>query len=275
MTKHNKRSNVGLIYEFLLRNMSKSLTENKPETFNKSKEIIQKFFNRETEIHKEFRLINALVNESVGSPEHATLILEEVRKTASGFNGDMLVKEKFLLVKEINESLGGNSFYDFQIQNYKLYATAATMVKYWRGEKSLDVSTAIKYQKILAENLSKEHVAPEVESDSIIDPLVVKIMTEKVNQKYGSNLTLEQKEILQSYMLQEGSEDFEEKLSSIKEETLNLLREYESNASSEVVKENITNVEEKIKNLNTSELSDETVKRFLEVSKLKHELMGE
>ncbi len=275
MTKHNKRSNVGLIYEFLLRNMSKSLTENKPETFNKSKEIIQKFFNRETEIHKEFRLINALVNESVGSPEHATLILEEVRKTASGFNGDMLVKEKFLLVKEINESLGGNSFYDFQIQNYKLYATAATMVKYWRGEKSLDVSTAIKYQKILAENLSKEHVAPEVESDSSIDPLVVKIMTEKVNQKYGSNLTLEQKEILQSYMLQEGSEDFEEKLSSIKEETLNLLREYESNASSEVVKENITNVEEKIKNLNTSELSDETVKRFLEVSKLKHELMGE
>ena len=98
MTKHNKRSNVGLIYEFLLRNMSKSLTENKPETFNKSKEIIQKFFNRETEIHKEFRLINALVNESVGSPEHATLILEEVRKTASGFDGDMLVKEKFLLV---------------------------------------------------------------------------------------------------------------------------------------------------------------------------------
>ena len=255
--------------------MSKSLTENKPETFNKSKEIIQKFFNRETEIHKEFRLINALVNESVGSPEHATLILEEVRKTASGFNGEMLVKEKFLLVKEINESLGGNSFYDFQIQNYKLYATAATMVKYWRGEKSLDVSTAIKYQKILAENLSKENVAPEVEFDSSIDPLVVKIMTEKVNQKYGSNLTLEQKEILQSYMLQEGSEGFEEKLSSIKEETLNLLREYESNASSEVVKENITNVEEKIKNLNTSELSDETVKRFLEVSKLKHELTGE
>jgi vancomycin resistance protein YoaR len=255
--------------------MSKSLTENDPKTFNKSKEIVQKFFNKSTEIHREFRLINALVNESVGSPEHATLILEEVRKTASRFDGDTLVKEKFELVKEVNESLGGKSFYDFQIENYTLYATAATMVKYWRGEKSLDVTTAIKYQKMLAENLSKLRLEAKVETDSTIDPLVVKIMTEKVNQKYGSNLTGEQKEILQSYMLQESSEDFKQKLNAIKKNTITLLKDYAGSSSSETVKENSRIAEEKIKKLNTSELSDETVKKFLEVSKLKHELIGE
>ena len=95
MKKHNKRSNVGLIYEFALRRMSECLTDSDDDGFVKARHILERFYKNGTEIHKEFRLINALVNETVSVQDHASIILDEVKKSAHSFDKEKLVKEKY------------------------------------------------------------------------------------------------------------------------------------------------------------------------------------
>ena len=67
MTRHNKKRNSGLLYELLIRKISRSLVEGDNKSASISKLIVKKYFSAGTELHKEYRLINALVNVSVGS----------------------------------------------------------------------------------------------------------------------------------------------------------------------------------------------------------------
>jgi uncharacterized protein YfkK (UPF0435 family) len=96
-----------------------------------------------------------------------------------------------------------------------------------------------------------------------------------VNEKYSKNFSDEQREIIQAYMLEAGSLDFLEKLDRIKSETITRLRDYAQKTNDLSVKESAVIAEGKIKNLTTDSLDAANVKKFLEVSKLKQELMGE
>ena len=275
MAKHNKRSNVGLIYEFLIKRIAENVTLNNEEEINECKSLLTKYFHKGTEIHKEFRLINALVNESVGSDMQAVSILDEVKKAASTFNGPRLIKEKFNLINEINEKLGGKDFYDYDVKGYKMYATAATMVKHWRDEKSLDIPTVIKYQNQLIENLSKpvNVTNREGEVNPKIDNLVVRIMTEKMNKKYNKILTDEQKMIIQEYVYGDDFSSLAGRLNSIKESALKLFDSYIEEMPSKSMKKDALLAKQKINEQKTEKINDEIITRFLEISKLKQSLL--
>lgn len=275
MAKHNKRSNVGLIYEFLIKRIAENVTLNNEEGINECKSLLTKYFHKGTEIHKEFRLINALVNESVGTGAQAVSILEEVKKAASTFNGPRLIKEKFNLINEINETLGGREFYDYEVRGYKMYATAATMVKHWRDEKSLDIPTVIKYQNRLIENLSRtiENVKLEETVDPKIDNLVVRIMTEKMNKKYNKILTDEQKMIIQEYVYGNDFSSLTKRLNTIRESAVKLFDSYIEDMPSKSMKDDALLAKQKINEQKTEQINDEIITRFLEISKLKQSLL--
>ena len=60
MTKHNKKRNVGLVYEMLLRFITESIISNNEILAKKAIKIIERRFDKNTELYKEFRLFNAL-----------------------------------------------------------------------------------------------------------------------------------------------------------------------------------------------------------------------
>lgn len=277
MKKHNKRSNVGLIYEFALRRMSECLTESDDTGFKKTKHILEKFYRNGTEIHKEFRLINALVNETVSVQDHASIILEEVKKSAYSFDKEKLVKEKYELVSAINESLGGGGFYDYRLDNYKMYATAATLLKYWRGEKSLDVTTAIEYQRSLAEHLSREKNIVELEDHKSenVDNLVLKLMTDKLNESYNHAVSEEQKTIIREYTLDPASQNLKSYLSELKNNVLEMIEDYSKDKKSEILTSKLSEAKRKIQSESLDDLTDEKIVKFLDVAQLKKTLAGE
>ena len=142
MAKHNKKRNVGLIHEQLVRYVASSLIAEDKEAAEVAIQIVAKHFKPGTELYREFRLFNALVNAPVGAQELAERVVLESKKAAANHDPHTLRKEKSLLIKDINTSLAASSrFYDIKIENYRLYATVQTMLNEWRGAQKVDLTS--------------------------------------------------------------------------------------------------------------------------------------
>ena len=106
--KHNKKRNVGIIYELLLNHMSKCLLEDNKKDLNKLTKIIEKRFKKGTELYREFRLFNALATSTVSNIYVATSILAEAKNAARNIDLKKLEKEKSDLIRDINYKLNDN-----------------------------------------------------------------------------------------------------------------------------------------------------------------------
>ena len=71
---HNKKRNVGIIYEQLLAVAARGIVESKPALTQKAKKLITRFFSEGTEIYREHRLFKALVEPYIEDGSLATKI---------------------------------------------------------------------------------------------------------------------------------------------------------------------------------------------------------
>jgi len=112
MTKHNKKRNVGIVYELLLKYISSNLIEGNKVEAKKATKIIEMNFRKGTELYKEFRLFNALATSKVSNTHTVASILSEAKNAARKFNLKKLDREKSNLIKDINYKLDKNFFYE-------------------------------------------------------------------------------------------------------------------------------------------------------------------
>ena len=99
---HNKKRNIGLIYEQLVSYVSQALVEGKKSDADNALKIIGRNFKKGSELYREFRLFNALVKTYVKSDALATRILSEAKAAAQDHDAKKLRAEKSQLIKEIN-----------------------------------------------------------------------------------------------------------------------------------------------------------------------------
>lgn len=275
---HNKKRNVGIIYELLLRDISASLIENNRIRADKSLKLIETYFDKSTEIYKEFRLFNALVKSTVSDTAIAAAILTEAKAAARRCDRQRLDKEKSRLIREINHNINDKGFYHRRIPMYKTYATIHTLLEDWRDEDSADLSRVVQYESRVVEWLLSDK--PDVIDESSIknedvDSLVVKIMTEKLNGKYTGILTSDQREIIREYVFSLEADDetaIRDKLSKVKTESLSKLDKFKSITDNKILLEKIDDVSLKIQAECSSELNDESISRFLILMNLSNEL---
>ena len=101
MTKHNKKRNVGLIYELFMRHISTLLITDRKSEVKKATKIIESRFKKGTELYKEFRIFNALINSDIMSRETASNALNIAKNAVLSIDEKKLQREKSLLIKEI------------------------------------------------------------------------------------------------------------------------------------------------------------------------------
>tara|TARA_R110001583_G_scaffold27302_1_gene97701 strand:- start:11895 stop:12752 length:858 start_codon:yes stop_codon:yes gene_type:complete len=275
---HNKKRNVGIMYELLLRFISDSIIEDNKKAAKSALSIIEKRFDKSTEVYKEFRLFNALVKTTVSDSAIAAAILTEAKSAARRANSETLNKEKSMLIREINHVLNDSNFYYRRIPEYKVYATIQTLLNSWRRGDSSDLSKTVQYESRIVEHLlcekNKKEDLAEIENKDV-DALVVKIMTEKINKKYAGKLNTDQRDLLRDYVFflsEEKEVDILNRLSEVKEKTLNDLDEYKRSTDNKVILEKIDIIIEKIQSEKIEEVNDQTISRFMTVSQLKNEL---
>lgn len=280
--KHNKKRNPGLVYEFFIRYMGNSLIDKNNKDIKKAIKIFNRFFKDGTELCKEFKLMNALVSSHIQNDSTATNALYETKTHLQYINQKNLEREKSLLIREINHNLNDENFFNRKVPEYRVYATIQNLFNEWKNPKVLNIKKVAEYEDFILKHLKNERQEFNPEhKEPDIDALTVKIMTEKLNKKYGDVLNVEQRNIIQNYVFScesENKDKFKKFLETLKNNTLTSIKEYlneEEVKKSKIMKDKLTEAIKQIEGEDLKEMNDELIQRFLEYSQLKQEIMTE
>ncbi len=279
--QHNKKRNVGIIYELLLRSISASLVEGNKKKAQDALDIISKYYDKSTELYKEYRLFNALVKSTVSDTPVAAAVLSEAKSAARRFDLKKLDHEKSLLIRDINHNLQDQNFYHRRIPDYRYYATIQNLMNEWSiGDRS-DLVKTVTLEGQVVHWLLKEKVELEFENEKPnmeVDGLVVKIMSEKFNQKYGNKLNESQTQLIRDYIFSvenNQEKDFLDQLVDLRERALDKLGTLKLKTENTILQERIPLVEASLRSITLENLDDETISKFMTVSQLVTELSEE
>jgi hypothetical protein len=271
-SQHNKKRNVGIIYEQLLRRASAALVDNDVKTASKCTSIIKTFYRPGTEIFKEFRLFQALLNTTVKSDALGIRLIQEARRGVHIFSSQQLEIEKSSLIKNINKIVDDPDFFNQPIKEYRMYATLQTLLNDWRREDESNLVRVIDYEGKLLEWMKNEKEDSQTLDDLTtkeISSLTVKVMNEKFEKKWGDKLNETQRALIRDYV--QGNVD-ESMLSSIKkraERGLNRLRE---STDSQVLLEKLNSVQSTVNSVDPKKLDDNGIVKFMQLTQLYQEL---
>jgi hypothetical protein len=269
---HNKKRNVGIIYEQLLTKASAALVDNDFQAAQECSRIIKTYYKPGTEVFKEHRLFQALLNTTVKSENVGLRIMQEARRGSNMFSTRQLEIEKSQLIKEINKSIDDRNFFNQHVNNYRLYATVQTLMNDWRKEDEGSLGRVIQYEQKLLEWLESDKVTAPVLSElknEKVTPLTVKIMNEKFEKKWAGKLTEIQHQLIRDYV--HGKVDIS-MLESIKARTSRGLHRLKESTGSQVLLEKIDYVFKIVESADVTKLDDAGIVKFMQLTQLQQEL---
>lgn len=274
---HNKKRNIGIIYEQIIKFISLQLLENKKNEANIAINIIKKYFKEGTQLNKEYKLFKALATTNNVSDNLATSIISEAKRACNyHFDNKQLEIEKSNLIKDLNYSFGKGFIFEQDINNYKTYATIQTLLNEWRDIENSDFERKTEFEIKLHENLTKKQeiqiINNHLNENIKIDKLTFNLMKKIFDEKYNNHLNDNQKQMIHYYTNNE-NDNLILKFKSIKENSLKNLNDYIENCDNKIIKTKYTNVINNIKTLNENNISKDNLKKFLTLSKLNKELM--
>lgn len=203
--KHSKYKNTGFLFEILTRQVTVDTMEGVSES--KALSLIKKYFNKGTELYKEYALYDALMKKKFVSEVRANDFIEKVIKLQERLNVKKLKTEKYNLVKEIKKHYSLDEMFSTQINEYKVLGSIYIL---FEGE-GLNENTITHYDDCknnLMEFMMKEgdytSSTPTVserylKEDKEVRLLAYKLMIEKFNKKY-SPLGKKQKSLLKEFI---------------------------------------------------------------------------
>ena len=278
MSKHNKKRNVGIVYELLIEHITKNLVEGNKQEAKKATKIVEKYFKKGTELYKEYRLFNALASTNASGTHIVASILNEAKTASKKFDKQKLEKEKSNLIREINYTLNKSVYYT-KIDNYRDLGTVQLALNEWRKEDR-DIRKLVDYETKIGEIMLKEKKSSIVDTDELAshsDRLVLKLMMEKFNKRHGVSLSGDQKAIVENYVFyhDKNSSKLTEFFDTKKKEVLNRLTLFESETKSKYLLEKIGSVRSKILEVKTDVIDDTSVMKFLSLTQLISEFKKE
>ena len=276
--KHNKKRNVGIIYELLLSHISTKLLEGKKKEAKIATKLIEKHFKKGTELYREFRLFNALAKSDITETHIVASILNEAKSASRNLNDKQLEREKSALLKDINYRINEKDFYYRSIDNYRDLGLVQLTLNEWRKDDR-DVKRLVDLETRLGALMlqPKNKISEQKYNASHSDRLVLKIMTEKFNKRYGEELSGDQKKIIEGYVFLSDKEpdDLKKFFETKKVEALDSLENFEDKSENRYLLSKLDEVRKKIQSLPTNNIDDTSVVRFLTLTKMISEIKKE
>ena len=198
--KHNKIRNTGLLFEFLLRQITSDVL-NKDQN-SKAVTIVKQKFNENTELGKELALYNILITKKFQSDSKADYFINEVMKTRGDLNNSTLRREKYNLIKEIQSNYNLQKFMSSKVPNYKVFASIYKLFEYNTlspDEKTESFFNIVEHVTTKDNNVKLSETVKTLPDDEDLRILTYKTLLEKFNQKY-TKLSGAQKNLLREYI---------------------------------------------------------------------------
>jgi hypothetical protein len=203
--KNSKYKNTGILFELLVRQIASDILSNKDP---QAATLVKKYFSK-TELAKEHKLYQTLININSLSESKAESLVETVLRLSEKLNKTALRKEKYNLIKEIKDNYDLEDFFKAKIQNYKINASIYNLIEAHNSADFTDPKIVIDNKVTLLEFLTKKTIDKTAVKDQVLEEyakqdkgtriLIYKMIVEKFNTKY-SNLLPEQKSLLKEFI---------------------------------------------------------------------------
>ena len=226
--KHSKYKNTGLLFELLVRQITADTLSGKD---SKATGILKKYFVK-TELGREYKLYEALSKYKNITEAKAETIVTTLIESSKDLNRGTLKRQKYNLIKEIQNHYNLDEFFKTKLPNYKAYASLYTLIEIYNSENLSTPDQIISNKLTLLEHLSSSSVVKQKVEDSLLEEfksydkdlriLTYRVMLEKFNGKYA-NLNDNQKIVLKEFINSVDStpklkEFYNTKVGEIKEE---------------------------------------------------------
>ena len=208
--KHNKIKNTAILYELLSRQITVDVINDTKSP--KSVKLFKEFFNKNTEMGKEYELYSILLEKKYKNDSHASQLVEAVVKSRRKLSNRRLNNEKYNLIKTIKENYDIKEFFNTRIPNFKIMASV---------------------YKLFGTETGKEDFGPVQRTDSVIT--ITEHITQNTTHSNKTNKVVkefkEQGKDLRLLSYQLLVDKFNSKYKTLNENQKNLLKEYINNVS--------------------------------------------
>lgn len=200
--KHNKKRDCGLVYEFLVRQLSKAVVEKDQKTYKRALEIVNKYYGPGTALAEERELFDVVKSARGLSESSARRVLGEVERHARRMDSKRIDIKKSNLIKEINYTFGQEFFSVHRVPDYRLLASIQMVIDAARTQNRLTESVQkIQLEEGLVRYMMTRGSFSETQAQkSEVDALVMSLVAKRFSEKYAKSLISPQKVLLEKYI---------------------------------------------------------------------------
>ena len=201
--KHKKIKKTAILYELLSRQITVDVlndTKNSPAV-----KIFKEFFNKNTEMGKEYELYRILSEKKYSKESHAVKLIEAVVTNRQRLSNRRLNNEKYNLIKTIKENYNVKDFFNTRLPNFKVFASIYKVFGISENPNPIETTdstiTLIEHITSIQSNEVKKSEILETytEEDKDLRLLAYELLVDKFNKKYKS-LNENQKDLLKQYI---------------------------------------------------------------------------
>lgn len=206
--KHNKIKNTGILFESLIRQITADILEDKQQSV--SIQIIKEFFKKNTELRKELKLYNSLIDAKFNNDIKASSYVDAVVDSRKTLNGAKLKREKYEIIKRLKENFDIEKLFSSKIDNYPVYASIYKLFEYSTNLHEITNPSDLINSKftivnhLLRKNI-KENTSNLVSEILTKEPMPVRMLTQKIiidefNKEFSDKLLPSQKSLIKEYI---------------------------------------------------------------------------
>lgn len=258
--KHSKYKNTGILFELLVQQVTSDILKGKLDS--SAKDILCKYFHENTNIGKELKLYQFILNEKIKTTDYATRLIETILDTRKKISTTLLNKEKYSLVKEIKDSYDLEEFFKGNVSDYKALASVYKLFENSVStELCFDAKEIFQAKNYLIEQLINKNESSKADiqkTDGIFESykkqgydekiLTYKILVDSFNKKY-SNLSDDQKTLLREYVNSSNTTSLKEYIEKELPNIVKTLKSFDSKLDNAVIKIKLNEVVSQLNNI--------------------------
>jgi len=266
--KHNKKRNTAFLYEALIKELTKAIVNKNLEKKNALVSTLKENFSTGKVLQKELELIKTLSETKRVDMFTAERLLSESVSRYSKLDATEIFEAQSKLIENINKNFGKEVYSNF-VPNYKHLATIWQLFT-----QNTSVKEKVLLEKTLIFSMTAKNKEPvKAKQMPHVDKLVFKTVIENFNKAYDDELLVEQKELLNNYIVSFGTNAVEfkvylnEELGRLKGE-VSLLKEKEVMRENKDLANKLEDVKTTLDKFQTKKVNPAMLEKIMQVQKL-------
>jgi uncharacterized protein YfiM (DUF2279 family) len=197
---HNKKRNTALIYEMLVREITRAMMNEDSSKKRQITHLFRKYFCKGSALGREYAIYKSLNDSRSSNPEFFSKVLFESKKQYSKINKKSIFDAQTKLISEINKSLSHNFWKNF-VGDYQWAATI---------HQTIAQDNPPKKQVLLEKKIMEIFSLSDGQKDfPKVNKLAINTFIKRFNKTYKGALTESQSTLINKYILSPADEGLE------------------------------------------------------------------